>query len=310
MKFAALGRGQWMLETIFRAVERGHECVLIGTCRSAPEYRAKEADFERLARKIGCPFFDDARINEPQQLRLAASSGAEIALSVNWLTVIGAEAIAAFPLGILNAHAGDLPRYRGNACPNWAILNGEPRIGLTVHLMEPEKIDAGPIVRKAYFDVGEETYIGDVYRWLDDAIPRLLVEAMEMLGSGRAEPIRQPEDESLILRCYPRRPEDGRIDWRLSATALQRLVRASSRPFAGAFAYLEDGRRVTIWRASVWRHPGRFCAVPGQVMLRTAGLPVIACGEGCLRLDEVEIEGLDPLQALKEVGRSLRSRLL
>lgn len=307
MKFAALGRTHWLYDAIRLAIARGHEPVLIGTSASAPEYRVREADFERLAQELRCPFFSDARINDDKYLQLARSSGAAIALSVNWPTLIGASMIGAFPLGILNAHAGDLPRYRGNACPNWAILAGEDHVGVCVHLMVPE-LDAGPIVLKRRFPLTENTYIGDVYAFLDQETPRLLVAGMEGLASGTLKPEPQPEDPRLALRCFPRRPEDGLIDWTQPAELICRLVRASSRPFGGAFTFLDE-QRLTVWRAQTEKLAYPCMGVPGQVIRieRDSGRVAVLAGRDAVVLEETELEGVPYVPA--RLIRSTRARL-
>jgi methionyl-tRNA formyltransferase len=296
-----------MYDAIRLAVGRGHELVLVGTCASIPEYRTKEADFERLAREAGCRFFIDANINDAKYVGLARESGAEIALSVNWLTMIGPAMIAAFPLGILNAHAGDLPRYRGNACPNWAILAGEDHIGACVHIMVPE-LDAGPIAVRRRFPLTSDTYIGEVYEFLDREFPRMLVEGMEGLGNGSLKPEPQREDPALALRCFPRGPDDGRIDWRDSAQQICRLIRASSKPFAGAFTYL-DGRRLTVWRAREETFHQQSMGVPGQVIRidRKHGHITVLAGERTVVLEEVAIDGVSRPPA--ELITSARIRL-
>lgn len=307
MKFAVLGRSHWLYDTARLAVSRGHQPVLVGTCPSAPDYRIKETAFEQLARDAGCPFFSDARINDERYVRLARDSGAEIALSVNWLTMIGPAMIEAFPRGILNAHAGDLPRYRGNACPNWAILAGEDHIGACVHLMVPE-LDAGPVVLRRSFPLGPETYIGEVYEFLDGELPRMLVEGMEGLASGILEAQPQPSDPSFTLRCFPRTPEDGLIDWREAAEKVCRLVRASAEPFAGAFTYFDE-QRLTVWRARPSRLPYQWMGVPGQVAeISAAGEVIVLCGEGVAVLSEVQLAGSGRGKA-SAVVRSTRSRL-
>lgn len=307
MKFAALGRTHWLYDAVRLAMARGHEPVLIGTCASAPEYRIREADFERLAQELRCPFFNDAQINDEKYRRLACSSGAQIALSVNWLTLIGEGMIRAFPFGVLNAHAGDLPRYRGNACPNWAILAGEDHVGACVHLMVPE-LDAGPVVLRSRFPLTENTYIGDVYAFLDREFPRLLVGGMEGLASGALKPEPQPDDPALVLRCFPRRPEDGLIDWRQPADQICRLVRASSRPFAGAFTYLED-RRLTIWRAQAEKLRYNYMGIPGQVIGvdRNSGKVTVLAGQDAVVLEEVTLAGRSDAPA--RLIRSTRLRL-
>src|SRR3954464_12292154 len=119
-------------------VSAGHEPRLIATAPAAPEYDVVERDFERLAGELGCPYFCDTRLDGPDRLELLQRAGADVAISVNWPTVIGSAARSPFAHGVLNAHAGDLPRYRGNACPNWAILQGEDRVVVTVHVMADE----------------------------------------------------------------------------------------------------------------------------------------------------------------------------
>jgi UDP-4-amino-4-deoxy-L-arabinose formyltransferase/UDP-glucuronic acid dehydrogenase (UDP-4-keto-hexauronic acid decarboxylating) len=306
MRFAILGRTRWLLDAARLAMQRGHDLVLVGTCAAAPEYSLTEADFERLAAEAGCPYFCDARINDDRHVRAARASGAEIALSVNWLTLFGAEIIAAFPHGILNAHAGDLPRYRGNACPNWAILNGEDHVGLCVHRVVPE-LDAGPVVLRTRYPLGPDTYIGDVYAFLNVEIPRMLVAAMEGLVSGKLEAVPQPEDPALSLRCFPRLPDDGLIDWREPAEMIGRLVRASAEPFAGAFTYL-DGKRLRVWRARPDRLPYPWCGVPGQVAAIADEKITVLCGQGTVFVvTEVQLgtERLPPGRLIK----STRARL-
>lgn len=309
MRIAVIGRTRWLLDGAEALMAVGHDVVAVVTAKSEPFYRCGPEDFSRLASAAGAENFGVVSLSDISVRERLRAIGAELAVSINWPTIVGVDVIGLFPRGVVNAHCGDLPRYRGNACPNWAILNDEERIGLCAHLMEPDMVDAGAVILRDYFAVSADTYISDVYAWLDRRVPALLVEAIDGLGTGRLVPQPQSSDPSAALRCYPRRPEDGRIDWSTDVARVHRLVRASSRPFGGAFSHLDDGRRVTVWRACPFVHDVPFCAVPGQVMLRVGGDPVIACGRGALRLEELEIEGLDADEAKVAVGRSVRGRL-
>jgi methionyl-tRNA formyltransferase len=306
---AVIGRTRWALNAVRQLLARDMRIGVVATFRAEPFYGCDTGDFAELATDAKALFIDATQLSTSAFFQSLKQVPCKIALSVNWPRVLDAQAVSLFPLGVLNAHAGDLPRYRGNACPNWAILNGENDVGLCVHLMEGGKLDSGPIVLRERFALGAETEIAEVYGWLDEAVPRLLSDAAIGLLNSQLTPVPQPLNPELSLRCYPRRPEDGRIDWRQPAAFVHRLIRASGRPFEGAFAFLEDGRRLTIWRASLFAHTGPFSAVPGQIMLRDNGLPVVACGEGCIALTEVEISGLDSKDAIKAVGSSLRGRL-
>jgi methionyl-tRNA formyltransferase len=309
VKIAVLGRTRWLLDAARAIMAAGHDLVAVATAKAEPFYQCGPEDFSRLASDTGAENFGVVSLSDIAARERLRACGAELAVSINWPTIVGADVIGLFPRGVVNAHCGDLPRYRGNACPNWAILNGEPHIGLCTHMMEPDAVDAGAILLRDRIPVAADTYIGDVYAWLDRRIPTLLEETINGIAAGRLMPEPQPKDPLVALRCYPRRPEDGRVDWSFDVTQVHRLVRASSRPFAGAFAHLDDGRRVTIWRASPFAHDVPFCAVPGQIMLRVADDPVIACGKGALRLEEVAIGDLDAGGAKAAVGRSVRGRL-
>lgn len=310
MRIALIGRTRWLLDTGYLLLEQGHQIVSVATSKAEPFYQCSAHDFELLARAAGADFLGEVKLSDSGVRQRIQASGADLAVSINWPTIVGAEVTSIFPMGVINAHCGDLPKYRGNACPNWAILNGEAQIGLCTHQMAPGDVDAGPIYLRSYFPVSEDTYIGDVYEWLDREVPTLLVRTIDRIVSDNLVAVPQPTDPSLALRCFPRRPEDGRINWCRSVDDVHRLVRASSRPFAGAFSMLMDGRRVTIWRARRFEYGLPFCAVPGQVMLRVDGDPVIACQTGALRLEDIEVEGAAIDEAKAIVGRSLRARLL
>lgn len=310
MRVAVLGRTKWLIDAADALRGRGHEIVLVATAQSERYYNCETSCFEALAKRCHAKYLGAKATFDAGARHVISASNPDVAISVNWPTVIGKDIIEKIPHGIFNAHCGDLPRYRGNACPNWAIINGENRIGLCIHLMDPEALDSGPVVARSYLAVDEGTYITDVYRWLDSTIPMLMVEAVEGVVAGRIQSVPQPEDASLALRCYPRRPEDGRIDWRSPATIVHRLIRASSKPFDGAFTTMESGARLTVWKASLFKPESPFSAVPGQVMLRSGKNIVIACGKGCLLIEECEVEGRGLSESTAIVARSLRQRLI
>lgn len=309
MRVAALGRTELLWNTIKALAASGHEIGLIATCRAAPEYKVSEEDFGRLATDLGATFIQTQNLNSPENVSRLRESGSEVAVSVNWVNIIGKDASDAFPFGILNAHAGDLPRYRGNAPVAWAILQGEARVGVTIHQMDPVELDAGPVLLKWYVPLHDGTYIGEVFAALEERVPRMFVEAIEGLSLGSLMPQPQPADPALSLRCYPRKPEDGLIDWGLPATHLSRLVRASAEPFAGAFTSFRGGRLV-VWRARPKAWPAPALAVPGQVVWRDAasGEIGVAAGDGILILEEVEAGG-GTRCAPAALVKSLRDRL-
>lgn len=289
--------------------KQGHTIPLVWTCKAEAYYGVDENDLKKLANQIGALYSADSQINKSQNVDCIRQVGCDVALSVNWPTLISQPVIDSFSHGILNAHAGDLPRYCGNAPLNWAILNGEETVGLCIHKMVPE-LDAGPILIRTALPLTRDTYIGDLYDWLYDRAPTMFLEAVNALGEGKIKETPQPSDPQKVLRCYPRRPEDARIDWSKSVEEVYRLVRASSHPFSGAFSAIEGERRVTVWRAQPEQSLGAFLAIPGQICGRVNGDPIVACGDGMIRLTEIEITGIsDQTEAKKLLLRSLRTRL-
>ncbi|GJM05138.1 MAG: formyl transferase [marine bacterium B5-7] len=300
-----------LCDAISLCAKFGHEPVFIATApapHNSQEYHFDIEDIQQFAKKSGCNFAAFPSASTSDCIRQASECGAEIIISLNWPVIFTAQHLATFPFGIINAHCGDLPRYRGNACPNWAIINGEAEVVLTFHRMS-EGLDSGPWYKKIAFPLGPEIYIGDVYDFLSMQIPKGFASLLDDIASGRAEAIEQTRNPSSALRCYPRLPEDGQVDWSQNVETVHRLVRASSRPFHGAFCHFADGTRITIWRAYPFKHEEPFCAIPGQVLLRIEGDPVIACGMGALRLEEVEAKNYTSAETKKFISSSLRTRL-
>jgi UDP-4-amino-4-deoxy-L-arabinose formyltransferase/UDP-glucuronic acid dehydrogenase (UDP-4-keto-hexauronic acid decarboxylating) len=296
MRIAVLGRTNWLLDSGVRLYESGHEIVLVASAHASPEYRVGPSDFAKFATMAGAVFLKEPDLNSHDVIAVLRASAADIGISVNWPRLIGDEACAAFPGGILNAHAGDLPRYRGNACPNWAIINGEEFVGACVHVMDPPAIDAGPVFSRRRLALNEGTYVTDVYAWLDSTFPEMFSEALSRVLDPAFAPEDQTRSSLMPLRCHPSRPEDGLIDGRAPADRIARLVRASSRPFSGAYSFLEGETRATIWRARVAQLAHEVAAMPGQIMSRsTQGGGLVACGEGVLEIEEAELATGSPL---------------
>ena len=307
MRFAVLGRTSWLHRSALAAQAAGHELVLVGTLPPSAEDPVGVEDYRALAVAAGAPFFT-GRVNAPETVALAREAGAQVAVSANWIELIGAEMRDAFPWGVVNIHPGDLPRYRGNACPNWAILNGEDSVVVTLHQMVDE-LDAGPVLLKGRMPLESTTTITDVITYLNTAVPDLVVELLEGIAAGSIVARPQPEATSLASRCHARLPRDGEIDWRERAIDVDRLVRSATRPYPGAYTWYHEAntgpiRRLTVWRAHVADPDTPVFAVPGSV-LRIAGEEnwAVATGDGgAVVLDDVDVDGepADP-------GRTFRS---
>lgn len=308
LRIAVIGRTEMLLEA-GRAAERdGHVVGLVATCRPSGHERASEEDFGRLAADHGAAFLRYGDFGQTNISEKLASARCDVAISMNWLTLISRTVRDCFEHGVFNAHPGDLPRYKGNACPNWAILRDEPRVSLTIHRME-DALDSGPVAVKRHLDLDDMTTIAEVYDWLRRAVPEAFCALLTNLAQDRLVLHAQDTAPQAALRCYPRRPEDGLINWDRPAEEIDRLVRASGRPFAGAFTFLEGRERLTVWSTRPLLLAEPFLAIPGQIAYIDAGDPIVACRESYLRLLDVTFDGQDADTSKRRVGESLRNRL-
>ena len=305
MRIGIIGRTEILYETATLLKKRGHEINFIITSKEAPEYTKTSEDFRNLAEQWRIPFLSSGHIAE--QLPLIREANSDVAVSINCTSIIPQTVIDCFPLGILNAHGGDLPRYRGNACQAWAILKGESRIGLCIHKMRGGDLDSGDIIVREHLVININTKVTQVWAWMRQRIPEMFVEALKRLEIDPSYILEhQSTDPRDALRCYPRRPEDGRINWSKPAKNIIRLINASNKPYAGAFCEFE-GEKITIWDAELVSDDTIFLAVPGQVTKVGEGFVEVACGKGKIRINCVENNGI--LGGPNHWFKSIRKRL-
>lgn len=310
LRVAVIGRTEMLFNAAMRVRNDGHIISLVATSKESGHELASLADFEQLAKEARAPFLKGKALVSERGIATIRESRSDIAISMNWLTLIPASVRNAVRLGVFNAHPGDLPRFKGNACPNWAILLGEPHVALTIHAMG-DQLDAGPIFEKTYLPLRDDVDMRQIYDWLRTAVPEAYQRLVKAAAGNVLKLTPQSDVPQRGLRCYPRRPEDGRIDWSRPVRDVLRLVRASTRPFDGAFTLLENSRRLTIWSGRVELVAEPFCAVAGQVAFNADGDPVIAGADGYVRLLDIELEGCNSVaEAKTAVLSSLRNRLI
>ncbi len=307
MRVGFLGRTKSLLDTIVRIRELGHTVSFICTCKEEDYYDFPATNFSDYAQAHSIPFFEGLDLARYSQQIINLNP--QVCLSINWKTLIAQSFLDIFPFGVLNAHGGDLPRYRGNACINWAILNGEDKASLCIHKMSVN-LDDGPIYKKIDFPLSEYTYVGQFYEWLEQNIPNLFAESVDMITKG-LPPV--PQGSNIVaLRCFPRRPEDARINWTSNIKEIHALVRASSTPFPGAFCYTDNHQKVSIFRTRIVSTDYNFNAIPGQIcQISPSKLPLIACRENNSLLALIQYQVEDYSQDISEsiICSSLRNRL-
>lgn len=213
-----------------------------------------------------------------------------------WVTdyryLLPASLLALAPLGAVNLHPSLLPKYRGRAPLNWAILHGETRLGLTAHFVD-EGCDTGDIIAQVTFSLSEEQDVGDALSILYPLYESLTREVLAFFRVGNVP--RVPQDHSQAT-VYPRRkPEDGKIDWHQPAASIRNLVRAVAAPYPGAFTTV-NGERLTVWSARLAADMSSDAA-PGSIVDEGPQGIAVQCGEGVLLLNR--IKGKVPPAALQ-----------
>ena len=179
--------------------------------------------------------------------RILRDLGVELIFSFYYRAMIPEEVLKAARLGAYNLHGALLPKYRGRACVNWAVLNGEKETGATLHVMT-KYADRGDIVDSEAVPIALEETALDVFMKVAEAARLIIRRSLAGIEAGNAT--RTPQDESLATSFGRRKPEDGIIDWNKRALDLHNQVRALTHPFPGAFTLI-DGEKYFIWRARV-----------------------------------------------------------
>ena len=219
-----------------------------------------------------------------------------IGIAAGWYHMLPARLRRVFARGVLGIHASLLPKYRGGAPLNWALLQGERETGVSLFELT-DGVDDGPLYGQHRFPIGPHDYIGDLVERANDAAIDLLSASVGGIVDGSLAS--QPQS-GIPTYCLQRGPDDGIIDWTRPADEIERLVRAVSRPYPGARTALA-GARLTIWRAAAVREAPTVLGRPGQIArLPDSSSPCVVTGQGLLAIEEATGEdGADFLPAIE-----------
>jgi methionyl-tRNA formyltransferase len=188
------------------------------------------------------------------------------------------------PLGVVNLHGSLLPRHRGPVPWKWALMNGETRIGFTVHVMTPE-LDRGPLLTQEACPIEPEDTAETLFRRMCEMAGPLLGRTLLELEAGGLQP-RDQDEAAATYESYPSE-EDGRICWEWDAESIRNRVRGLS-PRPGAWTRVGE-QTLRIRKAA--HAEGPSCPVPGTVLEQTGTSLLVSTGSGNLRLGEMTIDG-------------------
>ncbi|MDO9508958.1 MAG: formyltransferase [Thermovirgaceae bacterium] len=234
-----------------------------------------------LALDNGLPVFTPDGVKTLEILDQIRNLQPELIFSFYYRDIIPEPILEIPRLGAFNMHGSLLPKYRGRACVNWAIINGETETGPTLHWMTKHP-DEGDIVDQERVPIEESDTAMDVMLKIADAAEKVITRNLPLLESGKAP--RKEQDRSQATYFGGRRPKDGRIDWNAPARNICNLVRAVTHPYPGAFAVL-NGEKIFIWKATPLDENAD--ASPGTVISTDPFL--VAAGKGVVRVDEKSV---------------------
>lgn len=280
---------------VFAYHDVGYECLdaliendeyiqAVITHRDDPNEDIWFRSVSQLAHRYEIPVYTPQTVNTPEWADRIRGWKPELIFSFYYRNMISEDILAVPRLGAYNMHGSLLPKYRGRAPINWAVLHGEKQTGVTLHHMV-KRADAGDIVDREAVPIGPDDTAVDVFKKCTSAARKVIERQIEAIKEGTAPRI--PQEESQATYFGGRKPEDGRIDWTQSADAVYNLIRAVTAPYPGAFTFL-DGKKVFLW----WAKPvaGKSGA-PGQVL--SADPLIIAAGSGALEVLNAEWEDED-----------------
>jgi methionyl-tRNA formyltransferase len=216
-------------------------------------------------------------------LRLLQSEQLDFALVVAYGKILPKDVLEAPRLGCLNVHGSLLPRWRGAAPIQWAVVSGDEQTGVCLMQMDVG-MDTGPVLARRVVDIGENETGGELFQRLSLLSGELVREEIPRIT--RLVPVEQPSEGVTHARMIEK--SDGQLDFTQPVQAVHDRARGFY-PWPGAFANLGE-RRVKIHRTRVAITKGRL-AEPGHVLQADADGIVVACGEGALRIEELQLDG-------------------
>jgi len=274
-----------------RCVEEGHEVAAVWTQPDRPAGRGKHlraSPVKEFALSEGLAVYQPSKIKTPEAIELFRSHGAEAAVVVAYGRILPATFLCAPRRGCLNLHFSLLPKYRGAAPVNWALVRGEQETGVTTMLID-EGLDTGAILLQRATAIKDGETAPQLLERLSHAGAELLAETLARLDE--IEP--RPQDDAAATHAPILKREDGLIHWALGAADIERRVRGFQ-PWPNAYTF-HKGRRLVVWGAEpvAAGAPGDAAGfAAGEIVSARGDELVVACGgASALRLREAQPEG-------------------
>ncbi|HLJ56857.1 MAG TPA: methionyl-tRNA formyltransferase [Chthonomonadaceae bacterium] len=294
LRIVFLGTADFAVPSLFALVEAGHEMLAVVTQPDKPSGRGRlltPPPVKTAAIARGLPVLQPRRVRQETFVTQMRDLRPDVLALAAFGQIVPQALLDLPPLGPINVHGSLLPRYRGAAPIQRAIMAGETETGVTTMWMDAT-LDTGDILLARSLPILPEDNAGTMFEKLSEVGADLLVETLDGLAAGSI--VRKPQDDSLATFAPALATNDGLVRWTETAAAAWNRIRGVT-PRPGAFATFQ-GRRIKIWAAEPIESVG---GAPGE-MLRIDKRPpgiVVACGDGALRITELQPESAKRMTA-------------
>lgn len=291
MKVIFMGTPDFSVGTLEALIAAGHEITLAVTQPDKPKGRGKSMQYppvKEAALAHGIEVYQPKRIREPECVEYLRKYEADIMVVVAFGQILPKEILEMPKYGCVNVHASLLPKYRGAAPIQWAVINGEKVTGVTTMRMD-EGIDTGDMILKEEVTLDAEETGGSLFDRLAQTGGELCVKTLAAIEEGTATYTPQNHEEATHTSMIKK--QMGEMDWTKSAQELERLVRGLN-PWPSAYTHL-NGKTLKIWKSSVLekesgKEPGTMEVGKNTIAVQT--------GNGMLQLEEIQLEGKKRMQ--------------
>lgn len=298
MKVIFMGTPDFAVGTLEALIEAGHEITLVVTQPDKPKGRGHSMQYtpvKEVAVRHNLPVYQPVKIRNEDDLSIRYLEGidADVMVVVAFGQIIPKRILDMKKYGCINVHGSLLPKYRGAAPIQWAVIDGEKESGVTTMQMD-EGLDTGDMLLKTVIPLDEKETGGSLFDKLSAAGARLCVETLEKLEKGELKPEKQGESPTAYASMLTK--DMGRIDWTKDAVSIERLVRGLN-PWPSAYTKL-NGKTMKIWDCQVIsRNEGASKGACGEILEVTKDSMIVQTGNGALAIKELQLEGKKRMDA-------------
>lgn len=293
MKIIFMGTPDFAVGTLEALIEAGHEVVLAVTQPDKPKGRGKEMQYtpvKECALKYDIPVFQPRRVREPECVEELRKYDADIMVVVAFGQILPKEILEMCSYGCVNVHASLLPKYRGSAPIQWAIIDGEEVTGVTTMQMD-EGLDTGDMLLKTEIPIEPKETGGSLFDKLADAGAKLCVETLKALEDKTAT--WEPQGETPTDYARMLNKELGNIKWESTAVQIERLIRGLN-PWPSAYTDW-NGKVMKIWEAEVVDTDSN--EAPGTIVKVEKDGFYVQTGKGQIKVLSLQIPGKKRMEA-------------